>query len=141
MQYLLDSNMLIYLMRKPTFKTKCIVDKMNAVGWDKCFISEYTLIELFYGAFCSDRPEVNVEKVRYFCKDFQIIPISSIRLEFAKQKALLRKKGCMIEDADIFIGATAIANNMVMVTENMNHMSRLEGIVIDNWCSGAELLN
>lgn len=50
------------------------------------------------------------------------------------QKAFLRKKGQLIEDADIIIGTTAIVNNnMVMVTENVKHIGRLNGIVVENW--------
>lgn len=60
---------------------------------------------------------------------------SDVLLEFAKQKALLRRKGLMVEDADIFIGATAIVNNLTMVTENLKHIGRLENIKIENWCS------
>ena len=52
---------------------------------------------------------------------------------FAVQKAFLRKKGQLIEDADIIIGTTAIINNMVMVTENVKHIGRLNGIVVENW--------
>jgi predicted nucleic acid-binding protein len=36
-------------------------------------------------------------------------------------------------DADIIIGTTAIINNMVMVTENVKHIGRLNGIVVENW--------
>lgn len=141
MQYLLDTNICVYLIRKSSLKGIKVLDMIKTVGWDNCFISEYTLAELYYGAFCSNDIDNNVNLINSFCKDFRIIPVSSVHLEFAKQKAILKKKGWMIEDADIFIGSTAIANNMVMVTENMNHMSRLEGIVIDNWCSHGELLN
>ena len=49
------------------------------------------------------------------------------------QKAFLRKKGQLIEDADIIIGTTAIINNMVMVTENVKYIGRLNGIVVENW--------
>ena len=43
------------------------------------------------------------------------------------------KKGQLIEDADIIIGTTAIINNLVMVTENVKHIGRLNGIVVENW--------
>ena len=39
----------------------------------------------------------------------------------------------LVEDADIIIGTTAIINNMVMVTENVKHIGRLNGIVVVNW--------
>ena len=59
--------------------------------------------------------------------------MANIWKEFAVQKAFLRKKGQLIEDADIIIGTTAIINNMVMVTENVKHIGRLNGIVVVNW--------
>ena len=34
---------------------------------------------------------------------------------------------------NIFIGATAIANNMILVTENEKHLNRLSNIQIENW--------
>lgn len=46
------------------------------------------------------------------------------------QKAFLRKKGQLIEDADIIIGTTAIINNMVMVTENVKHIGRLNVVLL-----------
>lgn len=45
----------------------------------------------------------------------------------------LRQKGMMIENSDIMIGATAIVNDMVLVTENVKHLGRLNGISIETW--------
>ena len=45
----------------------------------------------------------------------------------------LRQKGMMIEDSDIMIVATAIVNDMVLVTENVKHMGSLNGISIETW--------
>lgn len=41
--------------------------------------------------------------------------------------------GKMIEDFDLLIGCTAVANGLVMVTDNTKHFSRIEGIVLENW--------
>lgn len=134
MQYLLDSNICVYLMRKDNVKGENVIRKLMSVGWDNCFVSEYTVAELYYGAECSAHPKENIRKVQAFCQDFQVIPISDVLLEFARQKALLRKKGLMVEDADIFIGSTATAFNLIMVTENIKHIGRLENIIVENWC-------
>lgn len=45
----------------------------------------------------------------------------------------LRRKGRIIEDADILIGASAIANNAVLVTNNEKHLGHIEGLRIENW--------
>ena len=44
-----------------------------------------------------------------------------------------RRKGRGIEDADILIGASAIANNAVLVTDNEKHLGHIEGLRIENW--------
>jgi len=62
-----------------------------------------------------------------------VLPILNAIETFAKEKSRLRKTGNMIDDFDLLIGATAIANNMILVTENEKHLSRLSGIQIENW--------
>ena len=129
MNYLLDTNICVYFMRGK----RDVAAKISEIGQEHFFISEMTLGELLYGAQCSDRPSENIRAVHVFCQYVTILPMVNIWNEFAVQKAFLRKKGQLIEDADIIIGTTAIINNMVMVTENVKHIGRLNGIVVENW--------
>lgn len=39
----------------------------------------------------------------------------------------------MIEDADILIGASALENNAVLVTNNEAHLGRIADLRIENW--------
>ncbi len=39
----------------------------------------------------------------------------------------------MIIDFDLLIGSTAIANDLIMVTENVNEFMRISGIELENW--------
>ncbi|MEQ8907152.1 hypothetical protein [Ekhidna sp.] len=48
-------------------------------------------------------------------------------------KSDLRKKGTLISDFDLLIGATALANEMIMVTENVGEFTRLENLKTENW--------
>ncbi|RQD59330.1 MAG: type II toxin-antitoxin system VapC family toxin [Desulfonatronovibrio sp. MSAO_Bac4] len=45
----------------------------------------------------------------------------------------LRKKGMLIEDADILIAATAIIHDLNMATGNIKHFIRIEGLNLENW--------
>ena len=38
-----------------------------------------------------------------------------------------------IEDFDLLIASTAIANNSILVSENLKHMGRIQGIRLENW--------
>lgn len=71
--------------------------------------------------------------VEAFIPKFAVIPIYSSLDIYAVEKAKLRKQGLLIDDFDILIGATAIYYNMIVVTNNIDHFSRLENISIDDW--------
>jgi len=46
----------------------------------------------------------------------------------------LRKGRIPINDEfDLLIGATAIANDMILVTDNERHLNHLTNIKIENW--------
>ena len=114
-----------------------IEQKINRIGLHNCYISEITKAELIYGAECSNNREANLALVHAFCEYFSILPISNVIDEYAKQKSRLRRLGLQIEDADLFIGCTAKVYDLVMATENIKHLGRIEGIVIENWADSA----
>jgi len=39
----------------------------------------------------------------------------------------------MIDDFDLLIGATAMAGEFILVTNNVKHFNRLENIKIEEW--------
>ncbi|HXG83696.1 MAG TPA: type II toxin-antitoxin system VapC family toxin [Pyrinomonadaceae bacterium] len=45
----------------------------------------------------------------------------------------LYKSGQLISDADILIAATAMENNLAIVTNNENHFNRIANLQIVNW--------
>jgi len=128
-KYLLDTNVCIFY-----FKNKYGVrEHLLQIGFENCAISEITLAELIYGAECSDNIEKNMRLVNDFIQRIRVLPVLNAIGIYAKEKALLRKTGNMIDDLDIFVGATAIVNNMILVTDNEKHLSRLSKIHIENW--------
>ena len=61
-----------------------------------------------------------------------IIPVFNALDVYAIQKASLRRQGLLIDDFDVLIGATAIANNLKILTRNVNHLNRLKNIIIED---------
>jgi predicted nucleic acid-binding protein len=47
--------------------------------------------------------------------------------------AALKKEGKLINDADILIAGIVKAHDAVLVTNNEEHFSRIEGLRIENW--------
>ena len=45
----------------------------------------------------------------------------------------LESKGLKIGDMDTFIAATALEEELIVVTGNTEHFSRIEGLKVENW--------
>ncbi len=50
-----------------------------------------------------------------------------------KIKADLERVGRTLDDADLLIGAIALASKGTLVTNNTSHFDRIPGLRIDNW--------
>ena len=129
MKYLLDTSIIAFLFRK----SYNIGNRLRELDSDQCYVSEITIAELTYGAYHSDRVSENLMMIEKLESLVNVIPISSAIDEYGKQKDMLIKSGRMIEDFDLLIGCTAVANNMIMVTDNIKHFSRIYGIQLENW--------
>ena len=127
--YLLDTSICVFFLRR----NPQVAEHLLRVGLSNCRISEITVAELLYGAYCSNQPAKNLNLIKSFCNQFEVTSISGSLEDFASQKYRLRKKGVIIEDMDLLIGAAAIHNDFILVTDNVRHFERLEGLKIENW--------
>ena len=109
--------------------------KVRTVGEDHCFISEITLAELKFGVENSNRPEQNRVTLEKFLSGIQILPIINTLDVYAKEKSRLQKAGSIIDDFDLLIGAAAITYNLILVTNNSRHFTRLSNLSLENWAN------
>jgi len=107
--------------------------KIETAGLGNCFISEITIAELKFGAQNSNNPIKNSKIVSEFQEMFDILPIFSSLDLYAKEKTRLRKLGKALDDFDLLIGTTAIANGLTLVTNNISDFERLNGVEIEDW--------
>lgn len=127
-QYLLDTDVCIELIKH----NERVLDKVESVGVDHCFVTEITIAELFYGAAKSGRPE-QFDDVDYILQSFDLKPLlPSLRL-YGENKALLEDKGQMIGEFDLLIGSCAVHNNLIMVTSNLKHFDHIPNIDLEDW--------
>ena len=90
--------------------------------------------ELFYGVEKSDRREENREKVKALLELLPVCHTDDETMEkFGELKAKVEAAGKRVDDADVLIAATALRYNAVLVTGNVRHFSRFDGLVIEDW--------
>ena len=131
MKYLLDTNICIFLLRG----RREIAEKIDEAGIENCCISEITKAELLLGLkLAGNRLSARaVDSTYAFINSMRTLPISPAIESFVDNKARLMKDGNVLEDFDLLIGCTAVSMNLVMVTDNISHLNRIEGIRIEDW--------
>lgn len=94
-------------------------------------LSIISLAELYDGLARSRNPDSDAEALRLFLKAVEVVPLEDAACQvFGEERARLRGEGNLIGDMDILIGATAISNNLTLLTNNRQHFERMQGLSI-----------
>ena len=101
---------------------------------DQCALPSMVVGELYYGAFKSIVRDEELKRVDRFVDIFpEIRPSRRTMRKFGEIKAALESKGTRLADADIIIASIAVEEGLVLVTGNVRHYDRVEGLTIENW--------
>lgn len=126
--YIIDSDTLISLVRGQ----HGVQQKMVHIGLSQCKVSEISLAELYVGAY--KRNDIKgMGQANYIAQTFEIIPISPHLEDYAKLRAGLERQGCKLDSMDLFIAASALAEDLTLVTHNTEHFSRVPGLKLEDW--------
>lgn len=90
--------------------------------------------ELYYGAATSVAPEKNRALVQSFLATLPVLGLDEASVQvFGEAKALLERLGQRLDDADLLIGAMAVAQRATVVTGNRRHYERIPGVMVEDW--------
>lgn len=128
---LLDTDTLSAIMRQhpaAIARARIYLDEHRRFAFS--LITRYEILRglLTKGAI---RQRADFEKL---CDVSEVLPVDErIISRAAEIYADLYNRGQLIGDADILIAATALENGLVAATNNQRHLSRLSGLVLENW--------
>lgn len=131
MRYLLDSNAFIDILsaRRPE-----VARRFVALRPEEVVLSSIVVAELRFGADKSARRQSNHARLDRLIEevtplDFDLVAAA----EYGRIRAHLQALGKTIGPNDLLIAAHALALGAVMVTDNVDEFSRVEGLTIENW--------
>ncbi|MBN1782592.1 PIN domain-containing protein [bacterium] len=126
---LLDTDICIELLRG----NRKVIESYGNCD-DIAAVSFMTVGELYYGAEKSAYVQKNTNIVDAFLLTIDVIDTGiDILKKFGGLKAALSDSKTMLPDADIFIAATAMTRCNKLITSNLRHFKRFEGLVTENW--------
>jgi tRNA(fMet)-specific endonuclease VapC len=130
-RYLLDTNICIYITKQ---KPLSVMQKFESLPIGSVGISIITCGELFYGANKSHY----VNKTKSMLHQLiELIPSLALPVNAAEYygsvRAQLEKQGKMIGNNDLWIAAHALAEELVLVSNNLREFSRISKLKVENW--------
>ncbi len=97
-------------------------------------ISSIVLGELLYGARASSRSEQNLELLGQFTTIVDIFNFDEKSADaYSKIRLSLRQKGRPTGEVDSLIASISIANNAILVTDNIKHFRNIDDLITENW--------
>ena len=131
MEYLLDTNICIYIIKK---KPQEVFEKFRKLTLGDVGISSITLAELQYGIEKSSNPAKNREALEKFLTPIEIVDYGyEASVEYGSIRADLERKGTPIGPLDPLIASHARSLELILVTNNVKEFERVEGLRIENW--------
>ena len=126
----LDSDIIIDFLR----------GKEDAVNYikntnDELATTTINVFEVYFGGY-------KIGKIKDLDEFFSSLKILNLDFNSSKKAAeiasRLSKEGKQIEVKDLLIASICLVNNCVLVTSNVKHFSRIEGLTIKNWRNQGE---
>jgi tRNA(fMet)-specific endonuclease VapC len=131
MLYLLDTNTCIYFLNRSSER---IISQFKKYSPSEIMLSSITVAELFYGAQKSKSRKRNWAVVEDFVSNFGIVPFDEKTCQtYAKTRASLEKAGVPIGPMDLLIASISLANNFILVTNNIKEFRQVKGLKLENW--------
>jgi tRNA(fMet)-specific endonuclease VapC len=131
--YLLDTNILSELVKKRP--NPHLLSRLSAQPAQDLFTSIICIMELRYGSALRDDFQLFWEKlVDRVVSQIQVVPLGLKEgLLAGDLLASLRKKGQIIGLEDVLIAASALSRDFILVSANVRHFLKVDGLVCENW--------
>ncbi len=131
MKYLVDTNILIYLMNSKSLKLQ---NKFKSKSIEDFCVSSITVAKLICGAKKSKKNEKNLHAAIKILSVFKIINFTSMdAFEYGDIRADLELQETIIGANDLLIAAQAKRLKLVVLTAHTKEYERVKGLKVENW--------
>ena len=137
MRYLLDTNILVYVLNaRPGHEA--VIERFDREDPQDLAVSSITLAELRYGIARSRRREANRRALRHVLEALNVVPFDARAAErYGTVRADLEAAGKPIGPLDTLIAAHALSLDLTLVTSNTREFSRVRRLRHEDWISAA----
>ena len=131
MRYLLDTNILIYIIKE---KPPSVAKRFAKLNPGDVVTSSIVISELMYGAAKSNYTKKSKQAIEQVVSALTVLPYGNdAATHYAEIRARLETKGTTIGAMDLLIAAHARSLSLTLVTNNLKEFERVPDLSIENW--------
>ena len=131
MKYYLDTNIIIYALKG---QYPALPEHFKEIPSQSIVIPSIVLAEIEYGARKSNNYEITMSRYKQFMDVFIKVPFSEKAAIFYGQiRSDLERRGELIGPNDLMIAAIVLAEDGILVTNNVKEFERVPKLRIENW--------
>ena len=128
--FMLDTDTCSYILRK---RPRSVLERFRVLDRGELVVSAVTAAELYYGALRhSSRSAAIRAEIDDFLSRLTVLPWKAEQ-EYAHVRHALESRGKPIGNNDLLIGAHALAFDATLVTNNLAHFGRIDGLHCESW--------
>jgi len=130
-RYMLDTNICSYVLRSRPASVK---QRFDEAGPEALCISSVVLAELLYGAARHPAGAVIRREIRDFVSRLAVLPWDEAAADhYGDLRAGLERHGRPLGAMDLLIAAHARSRGATLVSNDVRHFERVEGLLVANW--------
>lgn len=131
MRRLLDTSVCVEILRGRHAHLKV---RLRLARNGNVFVSSVVVAELHYGVARTSDPVRNAQRLRAFLRTLPSLAFDDAAAErYGRLRAALEAAGTPIGPNDLLIAATALANDLTLVTNNLGEFSRVPDLQVESW--------
>ena len=129
-RYLLDTNILADLIKNPSGRVQ---QRIVEVGEENICTSIIVACELRFGARKKNAPMLTA-RIERLLQTVEVLPLDGdVDRTYAEVRAMLEGIGRPSGANDMLIGAHALNEDCILVTNNESEFARITGLTVENW--------
>ena len=129
MTYMMDTDTVSLIVRN----NQSVINNLMQHEDDEICISAITYAELYYGLE-KKKSEKLFSEVNTIMGKLSIISFDDSQSElYGRIRAELEKTGANLGDMDMLIAAAALSQDAILVSHNVKHFSKIQGLKTEDW--------
>ena len=133
MLFIFDTDVISNVLKRNP--SPSLLRRVAGLASDEQFTTSITIGELVFGAFRSQRPQYFLDKLKKLViPNIQILSFDEASAYiYGKLRAELETQGQTIAEPDLRIASIALNHDLILVTGNTKHFSRVPDLKIEDW--------